>query len=856
MSKIPKIPKRKVNSHIGGPINSNGALGMVSPNTYLQQGIAFHKTGDFTNAKLHYLNALKLNPHFSEAIQLLGVIEHQLSNYALAIELISKAIEINPTNAIFYSNRGNSYRAIKQFENAIKNYERAIELNPDYADAHYNLGLCNQVFGKIADAVSGYKCAIAINPAHMDAYYNLGLAHQELKQSKDAIVCYTKVISIKGSFVEVLFNRANAYKDLLMHEEAISDYQKAIEMRPDFLAAYNNYGNALINIKKYEAAKKMYEKAIELQPDYADAFHNLGNAFKGLKQLDQALASVERAIAIKPSYAEAYNTHGSVLRAKRRIADAIKSFEKAISIKPNFEEAYNNLGNAQKEVKMLDAAMASYQKAISIKPHFAEAYNNLGNTQKELKMLEAAITSFEKVFAINPEYEHLLGLLVHLKMQIGDWSQFEFHKAELSKRICDRKKVANPFAIHALIDSPELQKLCAESYIEEAYAYNDSLGPLLKKDPNKKIRVAYFSGDFRNHPVSFLTAELFELHDKTQFETYAFSFGNNKEDEMRTRLKCSFDHFIDIDERDDREAAKLARDLSIDIAVDLGGFTAGTRTGIFAFRVAPIQLSYIGYLGTMGADYMDYLIADKTIIPTHSQAFYSEKIIYLPSYQANDSKREISEKVFSRQELGLPEKGFVFCCFNNNYKILPSTFCGWMRILNAVKGSCLFLYGDNNIIEKNLKLNAEKMGISQDRIVFGGRISREEYLARYRSCDLFLDTTPYNAGTTASDALWAGLSVLTLMGESFASRVAASLLNAIDLPELITTSQDQYEALAIRLATHPEELGNIKNKLSKNRLSTPLFDTPLFTKHLETAYLKMMERYWGGLAPEHIVIPN
>jgi predicted O-linked N-acetylglucosamine transferase (SPINDLY family) len=306
--------------------------------------------------------------------------------------------------------------------------------------------------------------------------------------------------------------------------------------------------------------------------------------------------------------------------------------------------------------------------------------------------------------------------------------------------------------------------------------------------------------------------------------------------------------------KSDQEIAHLARNLEIDIAIDLGGHTSQGRTGIFAHRTAPIQLSYIGYLGTMGAEYYDYLLADKTIIPNGSEHFYSEKIAYLPSYQVNDRKRTISEKQFTRAELGLSQASIIFCCFNNNYKILPVTFGSWMRILKAVDGSVLFVYADNDWSKTNLINEARVRGIDSSRLVFGERIPYEGYLARYRVCDLFLDTFPYNAGTTASDALWSGLPLITLQGESFASRVAASLLKAIDIPELITTNQEQYEALAIELALNPQKLRSIKHKLINNRLTTPLFDTPLFTKNLEAAYTQMYDRYQAGLKPEHIVI--
>jgi predicted O-linked N-acetylglucosamine transferase (SPINDLY family) len=359
------------------------------------------------------------------------------------------------------------------------------------------------------------------------------------------------------------------------------------------------------------------------------------------------------------------------------------------------------------------------------------------------------------------------------------------------------------------------------------------------------------------HAVAILIAELIEIHNKEQFEFIAFSLGPDVKDGMQKRLSKAFDQFIDVRNKSDQAVAKLSRQLGIDIAIDLGGLTADCHTGIFSFRAAPIQVNYLGYPGTMGANFIDYIIADHTLIPAKSEKFYAEKIIYLPNtYQVNDRKKVISDKQFSRAELELPEDSFVFCCFNNNYKILPETFDGWMRILSAVEGSVIWLFQDNDWALNNLKEEAQKRGISEGRLVFAKRLPLPEHLARHRQADLFLDTFPCNAHTTTSDALWAGLPVLTLMGESFASRVAASLLTAIDLPELITSSQEHYEALAIELATNPAKLKVIKAKLEANRLTTPLFDTPRFTKHLEDAYTKMYERYHADLPPEHIYIED
>ena len=440
-------------------------------------------------------------------------------------------------------------------------------------------------------------------------------------------------------------------------------------------------------------------------------------------------------------------------------------------------------------------------------------------------------------------------------MKICSWSGSAESLKDISKKVMMNEKVINPFPLLALNDDALLHKKSSEIYIQSRYPFNPVLEPILKRPQSQKIRVGYFSADFHNHATGYLMAELFELHDKSQFELVGFSFGPIVNDEMRQRLEKSFDQFIEIGKKSDLEVAKLSRDLNIDIAVDLKGFTQDARTGIFAHLAAPIQVNYLGYPGTLGADYIDYIIADKTLISPELQSYYSEKVIYLPnSYQVNDRKRLISDRQFTKQELGLPENRFVFCCFNNNYKILPVTFEGWIRILKAVEGSVLWLLQDNSWAVENLKKEAEKQGIAPDRLVFAKLLPLPEHLARHRLADLFLDTFPCNAHTTTSDALWTGLPVLTLMGSTFASRVAASLLNAVGLPELVTTNQADYEVLAIELAKSPKKLADIKLKLARNRLTTPLFDTPLFTKNLEAAYIKMMERYQADLQPDHVFI--
>ena len=604
-------------------------------------------------------------------------------------------------------------------------------------------------------------------------------------------------------------------------------------------------------------AQVLCEEILSEQPNHFDSLHLLGVISYKNKRLQLAIDLMERAIKLNPNNADYCYNLGIVLYDLKQLDAAVASYDKAIQLDPDYAEAYYNRGNALQHLRRFDAAASSYDKAIQLKPGYVEAYYNRGNALQHLKRYEAAASSYDKAIQLKPDLDYLIGMRLHARMHLNDWSNLESNIAELITKIELGIKSSPSFDTLSLTTSLPIQRKAAEIWTKDRHPYNLSLGPILKLQRSNKIRIGYFSADFRNHAVSLLMAELFEIHDRSRFELIAFSFGADTNDAMRERVMAAFDKFIDVTSQPDSEVAILARSLKIDIAVDLGGHTGDNRMGIFSYRAAPIQVSYIGYPGTSGADYIDYLIADKTIIPKHSQQHYVEKIVYLPnSFQVNDRKRVISGKKFTREELGLPVEGFVFCCFNGSYKITPHVFDSWISILNSVTGSVLWLSEANQTAVVNLRKEAEKRGLDPQRLVFAKRMQLPEYLASYQIADLFLDTLPYNAGATASDALWAGLPVITCIGESFASRMAASLLTAINLPELITNTRAEYGILAIELATNRVKHQNIKNKLAANRLTTPLFDTPLFTRHIEDAYTEMYERYQNDLLPDHIEIKH
>jgi predicted O-linked N-acetylglucosamine transferase (SPINDLY family) len=675
--------------------------------------------------------------------------------------------------------------------------------------------------GKLDQAEAIYLQLLAINPANSEALQLLGAIALEKGNNQDAL----ELISL------------------------------AIEFNPKVASYHSNQGVAFKELDKFEEAVASFDKAIALDPGYAEAYSNRGAALRRLHLLDAAIESCEKAISLKPSLVEAYSNIGLAFQELKQLDAAVVNFDKAIRLKPNYFQVYSNRGNAFLELKQFDEAIASYDKAIALKPSFAEAYYNRGAALKELKQLDAAIDSYDKAFSLKPDHPYLVGMRQHLKMLICDWEGYESNILILNQKIKDKLKAAASFTIIGLPISLPTLKQIAEIWCKDKFPYNSHLGPITKKASLTKIRLGYFSADFHNHATAYLMAELFERHDKSKFELIAFSFGPETKDEMQMRISQAFDHFINVANLSDLEVALLSRELGVDIAIDLKGVTQDSRLGIFSFRAAPIQVSYLGYPGTLGADYIDYLIADKTLIPSQSQQHYSEKIVYLPnSYQVNDRQRVIAPTQFTKKELGLPDDAFVFCCFNNNFKITPDVFDSWVRILKAVENSVLWLLQDNPTAAKNLQKEAERRGLDPVRLVFAKRMDLPEHLARHKAADLFLDTTPCNAHTTASDALWAGLPLLTCLGETFASRVAASLLNAIGLPELITETLADYEKLAIDLAKTPAKLKTLKEKLERNRLTTPLFDTELFTNHVEIAYTQMFERYQADLSPEHIEV--
>ena len=481
----------------------------------------------------------------------------------------------------------------------------------------------------------------------------------------------------------------------------------------------------------------------------------------------------------------------------------------------------------------------------------------MGYALKDQGKLKDAIVSYEKVLLLEPDYSSARGQKLHQQAHICDWPAIDADRPYFAELGIKKGKAMEPFTMLSIEDAPDRHRLRSELYSREKCQQKPLPATVKPLKRPKRLRIGYFSADFREHPVSYLIAKVFEKHNRDQFEVFGYSLYGSEKSEMRQRIEKTFDFFLDVRDLSDKNIALKAREDRLDIAIDLNGHTQHARPGIFAYRAAPIQINYLGYPGTLGADFMDYIVADEYIIPPESQKYFNEKELYLPNtYMPTDDGRELSERPMTRSEMGLPEEAFVFCCFNNNYKITSSEFDIWMRLLNQVEGSVLWLRKSNQISHLNIKNEAEKRNVDPSRIVFADRAEMNEHLARQKLADLFVDTFAFNAHTTATESLWAGLPVITKSGQSFAARVAGSLLTAIGLPELITKTEEEYEALALDLAKHPKRLSKIKAKLNKNRLTKPLFNTEQYTKYLETGYQLTYDRYFNGKEADHIFVPS
>ena len=686
-------------------------------------------------------------------------------------------------------------------------------------------------------------------------FFGKGLEELRQKNFMKAKKFFELVIKETPRHFEALHSIGRIYCTLGMFDKGLIYLDKALDVDPNYLVGYYDKAVALQELGHFDLAVYNYEKVIKLDPNYFWAHYKKANLFQLLNRLKDAIYSYEYAIKIKPNFSEIYYNYALVLYKVKRFKESIANYSKAINLKKNFAEAYCNRGIAFKDVNQMNNAIIDFHKSINIKPDYALAYANLGDAYEVSNLTELAIFNYKKALDIDVNSELVLGSYLHNKMKVCDWSNLDFYNKKIEKKIKSNIICSAPFPLLSIFTNPELHLMATKNYVIKKYPENN-IFENIEKYKNKKIKIGYFSSDFHEHPVSYLALEFLEACDKNIFEIVAFSFLKNNSSEFRDKLIKVFDKFIDVENESDEEIVKLSRKLKIDIAIDMNGHTSNNRFKIFSYRAAPIQVNFLGYPGTSGANYFDYIIADNTVIPKNFYKYYTEKICILPnSFLPFSIKIKKSKKIFYRKNIGISENNFVFSSFNSSHKIKYETFSCWMNILKSVNNSVLWLTRSNQLMEKNLKKEAEKLSVDPARIIFSDRLDLvEDHLERQNNADLLLDVYPYGGHTTSINALYYGLPVLTCCGKSFASRVAASLLTSVGVTELITHSLKEYESKAIELATNLDKLQEIKNKLIRSRTTSSLFRPSVFAKNIEVAFQQMHKRYISGLKPDHFEV--
>jgi protein O-GlcNAc transferase len=786
----------------------------------LKTALAHHQEGRFSEADATYGTVLRLQPANVHALHLSSVLARQVGKHEEALDFINRALAVDPQNGTAHLSRAKVLHQLHRDKESVDSCNEAVRLLPDNADAYYGRGISLKSLGQPEEALKDFDRALQLDPNSVDAYVNRGAALYGLQQ----------------------------------YESALATLDTALQLDPNRADAYVARGSALHSLHQYQAALESLDRAVALDPDRADAHVNRGAALHGLHQHEAALESLDLAAKLDPDRVETHVNRGAVLYELHQYQAALESLNRALQLDPSRADACITRGAVLYELHQHRAALETLDRALKLDPNRADVYINLGTVLHALRRYQEALDAYAKAIRLNPEYCNLYGEYLSAMLFACDWKNLPSERDALASRVRRGMPAVQPFRYLAIEDSPLLQKKVAEILVREKWPPGSAGASLPRWPRHEKIRVGYFSPDFRDHPVGRLMVECFELHDRSRFEVWGFSF-SLVTDVLQRRIAAAMDRFLDVHAMTDAQIAHLAREHEIDIAIDLAGYTNGARPGIFARRAAPLQVNHIGYPGTMGADFIDYLIADESLVPETNRRYYSEKIVYLPDcFQANDTKLRVSETPSSRAEHGLPEKAFIYCCFNVISKITPETFARWMRILKRVEGSVLWLLAENTDCRDDLRREAQNAGVASERLIFAGRVPYDIHLTRQRLADLFLDTLPFNAGATASPALWAGLPILTCPGESFAGRMGASLLKAVGLPDLVAPSLEAYEDLAVELASTPGRIAALKDRLRENLKTAPLFNTPMFTRHLEKAYRQMCERYHSGLQPDHLFI--
>jgi len=826
---------------------------------------------------------LSAAPGHRDALHLLGVVRLAGGNADEAASLIKKALEGGPSDAAMLENLGLAHFVLRNYATAEMLFRDALMQGASHGPLYMRLGIALASQGKLADAVTALREAAARSPDMPDVHLNLGNTLAERGQAEEALACYNRVLALQPDHPAAHFNLGNLHRNAGRLEDAELSYQRVLAVAPNDADVHNNLGLVYEQQMRLDEAAACYRQALALSPDHTHALSNLGNVLQRQGRLEEAAASCERALAIQPDFVDALINLGNVRAAQSRPEEAQPLYERALRINPHSIDAYRNLGKLFKGQGRMDEAIASYRRvleldrdqadtyidlgvaylhagnlepasacfrrALEIRPDHAEASYNLAETFKVQGKLDEAAGQYERMLAREPHHLQALSGLIHIQQHMCSWNGLEQRWQQLRGEMA----VANdgrlsPFSVLSLPTTAAEQQSCAVAWarrhVEPWFTARSALGfDFSERRKRDKLRIGYLAWGFHRHATGYWAAELFELHDRTGYEVLAYSCGPDDGSDIRARIRSACDRFIEISRESHFAAARRIYEDGVDVLVDLTGYTLGGRQQIAALRPAPVQVNWF-YPGTMGTTCMDYFIADPFVVPPELDRFFTERVVRLPDcYMITDRKRPVSEHTPTRAECGLPDGGIVFCCFNQAYKILPDVFASWMRIMNAVPGSVLWLLESNRWATDNLRRAATERGVAGERIVIAPHRPMPEHLARYRLADLSLDTFPYTSHTTASDALWVGCPLVTRMGSTFASRVAGSALINAGMRELVADSAESCERLAVELATSPGRLQDIRRRLRESRDSCALFDTPRFVKNLEAAYENMFEAW-------------
>ncbi len=860
------------------PMGGTGAI------TDLEAARDLHQRGDLAGAERLYRSLLDQQPGNADALHLLGYIALQTGRWQQAAEWIGRSLQVDPTQQSARLNLGVALRSLARFDaalacvegvlaaapnhvealqnrgdllidmgrpaEALASLERALQLRPDFPEALNNRGRAQNALGQMLPALQSFDEALRLVPTFARAHTNRGTVLRHLNRLEDALASFDHALRFDPHSLPALYNRGNTLLELERDAEALQCYEQLLDRDARDAETWSNCGIALLRLGRLEESLAALNRALELQPNFPQALNNLGNTLRKLGRPEEALSRYDEALRLLPQYADSLSNRGVVLSELHRHPEALASHERAVALQGDNAEYYYNRGNTHMALRQMQAALEDFERSLVLRADVPDALFNRGVASIKLKRYEDAAAALDRLLQVEPSYPWAHGVRFLCRAQICDWTDAAAGRERLVTSVGRGEPADEPFSFLAVSGSAAAQLECARTYMAERFPAAAGTVGMAPRQRGERIRVAYVSGDFRDHPAPRLLAGVFETHDRRRFEIVGVALRAPDASVLGRRVSAAFDRLVDASAMSDSALVASMREMRVDIAVDLMGCTEGQRSRIFAQRAAPVQVNFIGYPGTVGVDYLDYLIADRFVVPPERRADYAEHIVYLPDcFQPNDDRRFMPERGATREDEALPERGLVWCCFNNPSRITPDIFDVWMRLLQQVPDSILWLYVEGPVAERNLRGEAARRGVDPRRLVFAVRVPYEQHLARLGLADVFLDTAPFNGGTTVSDALWIGLPVVTCAGDAFAARMAGSLLRTLGLPELVTTNLEEYASRALELGACADRRALLRARLGKMRLESPLFDTRRYCRHLESAYQTMWDRCVRGECP-------